>query len=159
MRVAVLKEIRPGERRVALVPEIVAILVDAGFEIEVEAGAGAAASFSDRRFEEAGAAIVSSRADLLSRAEAVVKVQKPTAEEVELLPEGSILIAFLQPLDDREGIERLARKGVLGFALLWLIPIYFLIGGFGGARRSYAAMKFLIYSLVGGLVMLASVIG
>jgi NAD(P) transhydrogenase subunit alpha len=117
VRVAVLKETRPGERRVALVPEIVAKLVDAGFEIEVEAGAGAAASFSDRRFEDAGAAVVSSRADLLSRAEAVVKVQKPTAEEVELLPEGSILIAFLQPLDDREGIERLARRGVLGFAL------------------------------------------
>jgi NAD(P) transhydrogenase subunit alpha len=117
VRVAVLNETSPGERRVALVPEIVEKLAAGGFEIDVEAGAGAAASFSDRKFEQAGASVVSTRADLLSRAEAVVKVQKPTAEEVELLPEGSILIALLQPLDDREGIERLARRGVLGFAL------------------------------------------
>jgi NAD(P) transhydrogenase subunit alpha len=117
VRVAVLKETSPGERRVALVPEIVEKLAAAGFEIDVETGAGASASFSDRKFEDAGASVVSSRADLLSRTEAVVKVQKPTADEVELLPEGSILIAFLQPLDDREGIERLARRGVLGFAL------------------------------------------
>jgi H+-translocating NAD(P) transhydrogenase subunit alpha len=117
VRVAVLKETSPGERRVALVPEIVEKLAAAGFEIGVETGAGASASFSDRKFEETGASVVSSRTDLLSRAQAVVKVQKPTADEVEHLPEGSILIAFLQPLEDREGIERLARRGVLGFAL------------------------------------------
>jgi H+-translocating NAD(P) transhydrogenase subunit alpha len=117
VRVAVPKETVPGERRVALVPEIVQKLTAAGFELAVEAGAGAAASFADSGYEQAGAAIVSSRDELLGRAEGVVKVQKPTAEEIELLPEGSILIAFLQPLTDREGIERLARRGVVGFAL------------------------------------------
>jgi H+-translocating NAD(P) transhydrogenase subunit alpha len=117
VRVAVPKATAPGERRVALVPEIVKKLTDGGFEIAVETGAAAGASFSDRAYEEAGASIVSSREELLSQADAVVKVQKPSDEEIELLREGSILIAFLQPLTDREGIERLGRRGVIGFAL------------------------------------------
>ncbi|MGH3083250.1 MAG: Re/Si-specific NAD(P)(+) transhydrogenase subunit alpha [Gaiellaceae bacterium] len=117
MKVAVPKEIAPGERRVALVPEVVKKLVDSGFEILVETGAGAEASFTDRDYEEAGASIVSSRDQLLGQADAVVKVQKPTAEEIELLSDGSILIAFLEPLTDPEGIELLARRGVIAFAL------------------------------------------
>jgi NAD(P) transhydrogenase subunit alpha len=117
VRVAVPKESAPGERRVALVPEIVKKLADAGFEVSVETGAGAGASFSDRAYEEAGASIVSSAEELLSQADAVVKVQKPSNGEIELLREGSILIAFLQPLTDRDGIERLGRRGVIGFAL------------------------------------------
>jgi H+-translocating NAD(P) transhydrogenase subunit alpha len=117
VKVAVPKETAPGERRVALVPEIVKKLADAGFEIAVEAGAGAEASFSDQDFEQAGAMIAPSPEELLRGAEGVLKVQKPSAEEIELLPEGSILIAFLQPLTDSEGIERLARRGVVGFAL------------------------------------------
>jgi NAD(P) transhydrogenase subunit alpha len=115
--VAVPKEIAPGERRVALVPEIVKKLVGSGFEVSVEQGAGAEASFSDHDYEEAGASIVSAREELLGQADGVLKVQKPTTEEIELLREGAILISFLQPLTDREGIELLARRGVLGFAL------------------------------------------
>jgi NAD(P) transhydrogenase subunit alpha len=117
VKVAVPKETAPGERRVALVPEIVAKLADAGFEIVVESGAGVEASFSDRAYEQAGATIVSSREELLAGADGVVKVQKPSSEEVELLRQGSLLIAFLQPLTDAEGIERLAGRGVVGFAL------------------------------------------
>jgi NAD(P) transhydrogenase subunit alpha len=117
VKVAVPKETAPGERRVALVPEIVKRLTEAGFAVSVEAGAGSEASFSDDDYQAAGAAIVSSRDELLRGAEGVVKVQKPSAEEIELLQPGSILIAFLQPLSDTEGIERLARRGVVGFAL------------------------------------------
>jgi H+-translocating NAD(P) transhydrogenase subunit alpha len=117
VKVAVPKEIAPGERRVALVPEVVKKLVESGFEILVEAGAGAEASFADRDYEEAGASIVSSREQLLGQADGVVKVQKPTAEEIELLRDGSILIAFLEPLTDVEGIELLARREVIAFAL------------------------------------------
>jgi NAD(P) transhydrogenase subunit alpha len=117
VKVAVPKETAPGERRVALVPQILKKLTEAGFEITVEAGGGAEASFSDREYEEAGAAIASSRDELLRGAEGVVKVQKPSGEEIEQLPQGSILIGFLQPLTDPEGIERLARRGVVGFAL------------------------------------------
>ena len=116
MRVAVPKETAPGERRVALVPEIVKRLASGGFELAVERGAGEAAWFADAEYEEAGARIVG-RDELFRDAEGVVKVLKPSAEEVALLPQGSILIAFLQPLTDPEGVERLARRGVTGFAL------------------------------------------
>jgi NAD(P) transhydrogenase subunit alpha len=113
MRVGVPKELVAGERRVALVPETVARLAAGGFDVVVEAGAGAAAAFPDDAYAEAGAAIETSALD----ADAVVKVRTPTAEEVGRLREGSILIAFLQPLTDREGIERLADRGVVAFAM------------------------------------------
>ncbi|HYZ77875.1 MAG TPA: Re/Si-specific NAD(P)(+) transhydrogenase subunit alpha [Gaiellaceae bacterium] len=113
MRLGVPKETAPGERRVALVPEVARRLAEAGFEVVVERGAGAAASFPDEAFAEAAASVVESAFD----AEAVVKVQKPSAEEVEALSEGSVLVAFLQPLTDPEGIERLAARGVVAFAM------------------------------------------
>jgi NAD(P) transhydrogenase subunit alpha len=110
------KETAPGERRVALVPEIVKKLAAGGFEVVVERGAGEAASFSDAEYEEAGAQI-SAGGDLYAGVEGVVKVQKPSAEEVDRLPQGSILIAFLQPLTDADGVRRLGDRGVTGFAL------------------------------------------
>jgi NAD(P) transhydrogenase subunit alpha len=113
MRVGVPKESVPGERRVALVPEVVSRLVPGGFEVLLEGGAGEAASFPDSAYEEAGARVGSDPWE----AEAVVKVQAPSAEEAARLREGQILIGFLQPLTDREGIERLAARGVTGFAM------------------------------------------
>ena len=110
MRVGVPKETAQGERRVALVPEAVARL--SGFEVVVEPGAGTAAGFTDEAYREAGAAL----GDPWS-ADAVVKVAKPTAEEAARLREGTVLISFLQPLADREGIERLAGLGVVAFAM------------------------------------------
>ena len=107
------KESAAGERRVALVPEVVARLVSGGFEIVVEASAGDAASFPDAGYEEAGARIASDAYD----ADAVVKVQTPSADEAARLREGQILIGFLQPLTDREGIERLSARGVTAFAM------------------------------------------
>ena len=117
MKVAVPKETAADERRVALVPEIVEKLTDQGFEIAIEARAGEKASFSDRDYESAGAVVVPSREELLRDVEGIVKVRKPSAEEIELYPQGSILIAFLEPLTDAEGIARLTRRGVVGFAL------------------------------------------
>jgi NAD(P) transhydrogenase subunit alpha len=112
VRVGVPREITPGEQRVALVPEAVGRLSRAGFEVVVEPGAGTAAAFPDAAYAEAGAAV----GDPWS-AEAVAKVQKPTAEEAGRLHDGTILVAFLQPLTDREGIERLAERGVVAFAM------------------------------------------
>ena len=106
------RETAEGERRVALVPELVGKLVD-GFEVLVERGAGEAASFPDSDYEEAGARLVEDWAD----AEAVVKVQKPTEQEASRLHDGQVLIGFLQPLTDREGIHRLAQRGVVAFAM------------------------------------------
>ncbi len=117
MRVGIPKETAAGERRVAIVPEIVARLASAGFELLVETGAGEAASFPDAAYAEAGATIVRSAAELYAGAEIVVKVQKPSEEEVAALREGTVLIAFLQPLTDAEGIGRLAGRGVTAFAM------------------------------------------
>jgi NAD(P) transhydrogenase subunit alpha len=114
MRIGVPKESAAGERRVALVPEIVGKLVPGGFEVLVERGAGEAASFPDADYEEAGARIVG---DAWTEAGAVVKVQKPSAEEVARLRERQVLIGFLQPLTDAEGIQRLAERGVVAFAM------------------------------------------
>src|SRR5919198_5413189 len=113
MRLGVPKETVPGERRVALVPEAVGRLAGAGFEVVVERGAGAAAAFPDETFAEAGATSVEN----VFEADAVVKVQKPSAAEVEALRDGSVLVAFLQPLTDPEGIERLGARGVIAFAM------------------------------------------
>jgi len=113
MKIGVPRETAAGERRVALVPEIVAKLVPAGFEVLVQPGAGEAASFPDTSYEEAGARLVDDWAD----SEAVVKVQKPSEEEAGLLHDGQVLIGFLQPLTDKEGIARLAEHGVVAFAM------------------------------------------
>ncbi|HSC49239.1 MAG TPA: Re/Si-specific NAD(P)(+) transhydrogenase subunit alpha [Gaiellaceae bacterium] len=112
MRIGVPKETAAGERRVALVPETVGKLTAGGFEVLVERGAGEAASFPDAAFEEAGAQL-GDWAD----ADGVAKVQKPSAGEVARLRDGQVLIGFLEPLTDREGIERLAAQGVVAFAM------------------------------------------
>jgi NAD(P) transhydrogenase subunit alpha len=114
MRVGVPKERAAGERRVALVPELVGRLVAGGFEVLVERGAGEAASFLDAAYEEAGARLVD---DAYGEADAVAKVQKPSEEETARLHEGQVLIGFLQPLTDPEGVARLAARGVTGFAM------------------------------------------
>jgi proton-translocating NAD(P)+ transhydrogenase subunit alpha len=113
MKVGVPRETAAGEHRVALVPESVKRLAGSGFEIQLERGAGEAASFPDRAYEEAGAALVE---DPYS-ADAVAKVQTPSADESARLRDGQILIGFLQPLTDREGIDRLAERGVVAFAM------------------------------------------
>jgi H+-translocating NAD(P) transhydrogenase subunit alpha len=112
MRVAVPKETTPGERRVALVPEIVRKLMASGFEVAIEAGAGAAAGFSDREYEEAGAQI----GDPWD-ADVVAKVRRPRDEELGRLRDGQVVIGFLEPLTERDGIQALTRAGVVGFAL------------------------------------------
>ena len=114
MRVGVPKETAPGERRVGLVPEAAGKLSAAGFEFVVERGAGHAAAFPDAAYEEAGATIA---ADAFEGVDAVVKVQKPSAAEVARLAPGVVLIGFLQPLTDPEGIARLSERGVTAFAM------------------------------------------
>jgi NAD(P) transhydrogenase subunit alpha len=114
MRIGVTKETATGERRVALVPEVVSRLAGSGFEILVEMGAGEQASFTDEAYTEAGANLVDS---VLGHAEAVVKVQKPTADEVAKLRQGDLLIGFLEPLADPDGVARLSSAGVVAFAM------------------------------------------
>ncbi len=122
MRVAVPKEMRPGERRVALVPESCRKLVAAGIEVNVEAGAGEAAFFPDAAFREAGAGVLSGPEPLLDTADLVVKVQAPTLNEalgrheVELMREGAMLLCTLVPSRHPDVVEKLAKRRVTAFA-------------------------------------------
>jgi NAD(P) transhydrogenase subunit alpha len=113
VRIGVPRELEPGERRVALVPDAVSRLGGAGFEVVVEPGAGAEASFSDAAYSEAGASVSDAAWDV----DAVVKVRKPSVEEVGRLHSGQVLIGFLEPLTDPTGIERLGERGVHAFAM------------------------------------------
>ncbi len=116
MRVAVPRETAPGERRVALVPETVSKLREAGFAIRVERDAGTAAGFLDDSYREAGAEVVETGA-LLDEAEGVVRVSRPAPNETAALESGTVLIGFLQPLSDAEGIAALRDRGVIAFAM------------------------------------------
>ncbi len=107
-----MRETAPGERRVALVPETAGKLAAAGFELVVEPGAGDAASFDDAAYAAAGVTVGSPW-----EADAVVKVRKPDDAEVARLRDGQLLVGFLDPIADREGVERLAARGVIAFAM------------------------------------------
>jgi NAD(P) transhydrogenase subunit alpha len=112
MRVGVARETAPDERRVALVPETAGKLAAAGFEVVVEPGAGQAAAFPDAAYADAGATLGAPW-----DADVVVKVRKPDDAEVARLHEGQLLIAYLDPLADRAGVERLEARGVVAFAM------------------------------------------
>jgi proton-translocating NAD(P)+ transhydrogenase subunit alpha len=101
---------------VALVPETVGRLAKGGFQIQVERGAGAAAGFPDEDYASAGAGLVE-RSALLEGVDGVVRVGRPSADEVAAMEPGTLLIGFLAPLTDQEGIERLQRHGVVAFAM------------------------------------------
>jgi NAD(P) transhydrogenase subunit alpha len=114
MKVGVPKETAAGERRVALVPDGVRRLTDAGVEVLVERGAGAEASFLDEPYAEAGAEIVDG---VYGDAGLVAKVQKPSPEEIEALTEGQTLVGLLQPLTSPELVQALAEKRVTAFSM------------------------------------------
>ena len=115
MRIGIPKETAAGEARVALVPETVAKLVTAGFEVLAERGAGESASFPDAQYTAAGATLVDAATAL--GADIVTKVRTPSAAETGQLQRGSLLVGFLSPLTDKEGVAALQGAGVTAFAL------------------------------------------
>jgi NAD(P) transhydrogenase subunit alpha len=114
MRVGVPKESAPGERRVALVPESVGRLASAGSEVTIEVGAGVAAGYPDEAYAEAGATVVD---EPYSGADLIARVRKPESDELARLTEGMVLVGFLEPLSDQDGVDRLAALGVVAFAM------------------------------------------
>jgi NAD(P) transhydrogenase subunit alpha len=116
MKVGVAKETAPGERRVALVPEVLGKLQAAGLEILVESGAGAGSSIPDAAYADAGATIVST-ADLYGQADAVLRVQKPSESEVKALHSGQVVVGLLQPLLDAPLMKTLADAGITAISL------------------------------------------
>ncbi len=120
MKVAVLKETRPGERRVALVPQGVQALIKSGLEVTVESGAGSASGASDDDYREAGATVASSTSETLKGADIVLHLNPPSAsdpDEVSGLPEGSILVSFLNPLVNTELVKKLAAGKVTSISM------------------------------------------
>lgn len=111
---AVPKESAPRETRCALAPEDAKALVQAGHEIRVAEGAGAAAGFADAAYENAGARIVQ---DAFAEAELLLTVQGPAEAELPRLPQGAALAALLRPLDEPRRAQQLAARGISAFAL------------------------------------------
>ena len=115
MKVGVPKETLAGERRVAIVPETARGLAKASIQVTVESGAGESAFFSDAAYIDAGAVVTD--AATAFAADAVLKVQPPTPDEVARLRERSVLISFLQPATSADAIGALAKRKVSAFSL------------------------------------------
>jgi NAD(P) transhydrogenase subunit alpha len=116
MKVAVVKESAPGERRVALVPEMIARLRGAGLEVLVESGAGDGAWFADGAYADADAAIVS-REELLAQADLILMVGKPDAQLLGGLHSGQAILGLLNPLADPGLAATLASRGITAISL------------------------------------------
>ncbi len=117
MRIGVLRETTPSERRVALLPDGIGTLVKAGVEVVIEAGAGASAGASDEAYAQAGATIAADARGACIGAAAVVKVQPPTVEEAGRLDPGTLLVSLL-PTSERQDLLRiLAERRITALAL------------------------------------------
>lgn len=114
MIVGVPKETAPGERRVALVPDVVPTLTGAGVEVVLEPGAGAAAGYPDSAYQEKGARL---EPQVLDKADIVLKVQPPSPDQVARLAEASTLIGLLLPYTNGAGIKALAARRVTSFSM------------------------------------------
>jgi len=115
MLVAVPKEIRDGEKRVALVPDIISKLTRLGLEVAIESGAGIAAQASDDAYRAAGAQVVAG--DVLKSADVVLSVTALTQAQISTLKKGAITISFLSVVNQRESIDAAVAAGVTAFSL------------------------------------------
>jgi H+-translocating NAD(P) transhydrogenase subunit alpha len=116
-RIAVTKERRSGETRVATTPETVKKLIGLGFSVTVETGAGDGASIPDAEFAAAGATIAKTAAEAVSAADVVFKVRAPLDDEVAALKSGAMLVCMLDAFNNRPLLEALSAKGVSAFAM------------------------------------------
>jgi len=117
MLIGVPKETIAGELRAPLVPASVKKLVKLGLEVAVEASMGEAAGFADAAYVEAGARIEADRAALLSAADLVLRIRKPSDEDVALLKAGAMHASLLDPFNERGLIDKLAAKGVTAISM------------------------------------------
>jgi H+-translocating NAD(P) transhydrogenase subunit alpha len=112
--VSVPKETVPGEQRVALVPELVPRLTEAGLEVAVQSGAGELAGFFDDGYAAKGARL---EADVFDKADILLKVQPPTIDQISHMKEDSVLICFLQPYTNATAIRALAARQITAFSM------------------------------------------
>src|SRR6266851_4907903 len=116
MRIVVPKETAPGERRVALVPESCKKLIQAGYDISIEAGAGVPAGFADQFYADLGVSIVPDRVALIGSGDLVLKITAPTAAETAAMKPGAIYVGSLMPLRNLDAVRALAARRVTAFA-------------------------------------------
>ena len=119
-RIAIPKERRSNETRVAATPETVKKLKGLGVDVVVEKGAGASARFADKDYEAAGASIAADEAATLKDADIVLKVRGPEASEIAMMKKGAILAALLNPFAEKDVAAKLAAAGVDAFAMEFL---------------------------------------
>jgi NAD(P) transhydrogenase subunit alpha len=115
--IGVPREVFPGEKRVATVPEVVPKLAKLGFGVIVQSGAGEAASISDQAYEAAGARIVPDAASTWSGADIIFKVRAPTLDEVRSMREGQVLVSFIWPAQNPQLLQVLAARKVTVLAM------------------------------------------
>ena len=115
MRIAVPREIKSGEKRVALVPDIISKLTKVGLEVVIESGAGVAAQYSDKQFSDAGAQVKST--DVIADADVVLSVQPLNPAQMKTLKKGAITISFLSPTGSADSIEAAISAGVTAISL------------------------------------------
>ncbi len=117
IRIAIPKEVTPGEKRVALVPEILTRMKRGGVDFRVERGAGVEAYFSDEAYRTAGAEVTDDRKELVQSADIVLHVQPPTIEEIGWMRSGIIAVGFMNPPRGLDEIRKMQQVGVTAFAL------------------------------------------
>ena len=112
MNIAIPRENNPAETRAAMIPEHVAKLVKAGASISIEAGLGQSLQVDDNAYSDAGAAVIDDRTALLQQADMVLRIRKPTREEVSQLKEGCIYVSLLDPFNEKELIDAFVDQGI-----------------------------------------------
>jgi NAD(P) transhydrogenase subunit alpha len=117
MKIAVLKETQPDEARVALVPESIRKLIQLKVDVSVESGAGVQAGASDADYEAAGALLSRDRASLLSSADVLAVVNRPSLEDIRSLKQGAVVLGFLRPLDEPAALETIVTQELTAFAM------------------------------------------
>lgn len=111
------KEIHPGEKRVAATPQTILKLKKLGFDVAVQSGAGEAVNANDAEYQEAGASIISGSKGLWEASDVVMKVRPPEEGEAELIREGGWLVGFMWPGQNRDIVDKLAKKNATVFAM------------------------------------------
>jgi NAD(P) transhydrogenase subunit alpha len=117
MNIAVPRDVHPGEVRVALIPEHVARLVNAGAEVAIESGLGQTLRIADEKYTEAGASVAANRDQLIQNADVLLRIRKPLAEEVERMKPGCIYISLLDPFHERELIDMFVTKNISAISM------------------------------------------
>jgi NAD(P) transhydrogenase subunit alpha len=117
MKIGVPKETYPGEKRVPLVPAGVEKLVQLGATVEIEEGMGVSAGFGDDQYRDVGAGVTSERRSLLASSQIILRLRKPPEEEISLLKEGTIHISFLDPFNEMDLVDLLAKQGVTAISV------------------------------------------